>query len=146
MKLLFGSGMMSAAALILSSGIISNMLLSLLGINRLWLYAAIAVMAMGAITTTYYVWKSSIERAALMEFNQRQLEQTLKDQEEFRRRQEALEEQQREATRALLEQNRDVQNRIQSIQGNLNSPAAAASDRPASDILRRTVEQLREIR
>lgn len=138
--------MMSAAYLILSSGIISNMILSLLGISKLWIYAALAVMVVGAVTGTYYIWKSSIERAALMEFNQKQLEQTLKDQEEFRRRQEALEEQQREATRALLEQNRDVQNRIQSIQGNLNSPAAAAADRPASDILKRTVEQLREIR
>lgn len=138
--------MMSAAYFILSSEIISNMILPLLGFSKLWLYAALAVMAVGAVTGTYYIWKSSIERAALMEFNQKQLEQTLKDQEEFRRRQEALEEQQREATRALLEQNRDVQNRIQSIQGNLNSPATAASDRPASDILKRTVEQLREIR
>lgn len=137
---------MSAAYFILSSEIISNMILPLLGFSKLWLYAALAVMAVGAVTGTYYIWKSSIERAALMEFNQKQLEQTLKDQEEFRRRQEALEEQQREATRALLEQNRDVQNRIQSIQGNLNSPATAASDRPASDILKRTVEQLREIR
>jgi Tfp pilus assembly protein PilE len=122
------------------------MILSLLGLNRLWLYAALAVMAIGAVTTTYYVWKSSIERAALMEFNRAQLEQSRKDQEEFLRRQEALEAQQREATRALLEQNRDVQNRIESIQGNLNSPAAAAADRPASDILKRTVEQLRAIR
>lgn len=122
------------------------MVLSLLGLNKLWLYAALAVVAFTAVTGTYYIWKSSIEQAALMEFNQKQLEQTLKEQEEFRRRQEALEEQQREATRALLEQNRDVQNRIQSIQGNLNSPAAVASDRPASDILRRTVEQLRDIR
>ena len=137
---------MSAAYFILSSEIISNMILPLLGFSKLWLYAALAMMAVGAVTGTYYIWKSSIERAALMEFNQKQLEQTLKDQEEFRRRQEALEEQQREATRALLEQNRDVQNRIQSIQGNLNSPATAASDRPASDILKRTVEQLREIR
>jgi Tfp pilus assembly protein PilE len=122
------------------------MILSLLGLNRLWLYMALAVMAIGAVTTTYYVWKSSIERAALMEFNRAQLEQSRKDQEEFLRRQEALEAQQREATRALLEQNRDVQNRIESIQGNLNSPAAAAADRPASDILKRTVEQLRAIR
>jgi Flp pilus assembly protein TadB len=122
------------------------MILSLLGLNRLWLYMALVVMAIGAVTTTYYVWKSSIERAALMEFNRVQLEQNRKDQEEFLRRQEALEEQQREATRALLEQNRDVQNRIESIQGNLNSPAAAAADRPASDILKRTVEQLRAIR
>ena len=122
------------------------MILPLLGFSKLWLYAALAVMAFTAVTGTYYIWKSSIERAALMEFNQKQLEQNQRDQEEFRRRQEALEEQQREATRALLEQNRDVQNRIQSIQGNLNSPAAAASDRPASDVLKRTVEQLRAIR
>jgi esterase/lipase len=122
------------------------MILSLLGINRLWLYIGLAVFAVVSITTTYYVWKSSIERAALLEYNQAQLEQSRKEQEEFRLRQEALEEQQREATRALLEQNRQVQDRINSIQSGLNLPAAAASDRPASDILKRTIEQLREIR
>ncbi len=107
---------------------------------------ALAVMAIGAVITAYYVWKSSVERAALLEFNRAQLEQTIREQEEFRRRQEELEHQQREATRALLEQNRDVQRRIQAIQGNLNSPEAVASDRPASEILKRTIDQLREIR
>lgn len=137
---------MPAAYLILSSGIISNMILSLLGINKLWLYAIIAIAAVTVVTGTYYIWKASIVREAQLEYNQKQLEQTVREQEEFRRRQEALEEQQREATRALLEQNREVQSRVQSIQENLNSPAATASDRPASDILRRTVEQLREIK
>ena len=146
MKLLSDSDIASAAYLILFSGIISNMILSLLGINRLWLYLAIGALALGVATTTYYIWKSSVERVALLEYNQAQLEQSRKDQEEFRRRQEALEEQQREATRALLEQNRQVQDRITSIQIDLNAPAAVASDRPASDILKRTVEQLREIR
>lgn len=142
--------MTSAAALMLSSGMISNMvpfnILSFLGINKLWLYLAMGLTAIVALGGAYYLWKSSIEQRALMEYNVRQLQQTVREQEEFRRRQEALEEQQREATRALAEQNREVQNRIQSIQGTLNSPAAAASDRPASDILRRTVEQLRGIR
>jgi Flp pilus assembly protein TadB len=122
------------------------MILSLLGINRLWLYLAIGALTLGVATTAYYIWKSSVERAALLEFNQAQLEQTIREQEEFRRRQEELEHQQREATRALVEQNRDVQRRIQSIQGNLNSPEAVASDRPASEILKRTIDQLREIR
>ena len=145
-KLLSEFDMASAANFILFSGIISSMILSLLGINRLWIYLGLAAFALTAALTTYYVWKSSVERAALLEFNRAQLEKTVRDQEEFRRRQEALEEQQREATRALIEQNRDVQRRVQSIQGNLNSPEAAAADRPASDILKRTIEQLREIR
>jgi hypothetical protein len=141
--------MNSAAALILYSGITSNMLaslLSVLGINKLWIYLAVGMTALIATTGAYYLWKSSVEQRAFMEFNMRQLEQSIKDQEEYRRRQEALEEQQREAARALADQNRVLNSRVQTIQRMLNSPETAAGDRPSSDVLRQTIDQLREIR
>ena len=141
--------MISAAAFILFSGMISKMLaslLSLLGINRLWLYVVVATVVVVIATTSYYLWKSSIEQRAVLESNVRQLEQALKDQEEFRRRQEALEEQQREAARALADQNRALNSRVQSIHRALNSPEATAGDRPSSDVLRQTIDQLRDIR
>jgi hypothetical protein len=81
-----------------------------------------------------------------MEFNIIQLEQSIKNQEEHRRRQEVLEEQQREAARLLADQNRLLNTRVQSIQRVLNSPETAANDRPASDILKQTIDQLREIK
>ena len=81
-----------------------------------------------------------------MEFNIIQLEQSIKNQEEYRQRQEALEEQQREAARLLADQNRLLNTRVHSIQRVLNSPETTANDRPASDILRQTIDQLREIR
>lgn len=121
-------------------------LLSLLGINKLWIYLAVGITGLVAVSGAYYLWKSGIEQRALMEQNIKQLEQTLRDQEEFKKRQEALEEQQREASRYLAEQNRALQSRVQSIQSTLNSSEAAAQDRPASSILRRTVESLGEIR
>lgn len=121
-------------------------ILSLLGINKLWIYLACGILALGTITGVYYIWKSGVEQQALMEYNVRQLEQTIRDQEEFRRRQEALEQQQREMTRALTEQNRAVQTRVQAIQNNLNRPEMQRQDRPASDVLRQTVDELRAIR
>lgn len=121
-------------------------ILSFLGINKLWLYLAVGVITVGLGLGGYYLWKSSIEQKALLEYNIKQLEQTVRDQEEFRRRQAALEDQQRQAARALEEQNRALTGRVQSIQRTLNSPESVAADRPASDILKQTIDQLREIR
>lgn len=74
------------------------------------------------------------------------MERTIRDQEEFLRRQQELEAQQREATRALIEQNRTLQSRARSIMETLNSQESAAQDRPASDVLKRTIDQLRDMR
>jgi uncharacterized protein HemX len=117
-------------------------LLSLLSIKKLWIYLAVLLFVVGA----YYAWKASVERQALLQFNQQQLEQTVRDQEEFRQRQAAIEEQQRQAARQLIEENRRLRASMESIQTMLNSPEFSANDRPSSDILKRTIEQLRNRR
>lgn len=120
--------------------------LSLLGIKKIWLYVAIGAIALATVTGIYFVWKHNVEQQALLRFNQQQLEQTVRDQKEFRRRQEAIEEHQRQSARELADENRRLRTRVQGIQDMLNSPETVAGDRPASDILKRTVEQLRSQR
>lgn len=115
-------------------------MLGLLGLNKVVAYAIGAVLLLGAVGTTYYVWKRGVENAALMEYNQRQLEQNARDQAEFMRRQEELAEQQRRAARELAEQNRRLQSRVNSI----NQMLSQEEDSPAPDVIRRTIERLRE--
>lgn len=148
-KLLGSPARCLAASLILRSGTMSTMLLnalSILGINKLWLYLAVGIVGVATVTGAYYLWKRGVEQQALLEHSRTQLELAVREQEEFRRRQEALEEQQREAARALAEQNRTLNSRVQSIHRALSSPEVAAGDRPSSDVLRQTIDQLRDIR
>lgn len=110
------------------------------GLDRITLYVVGAVLLAGTVTATYYVWKHGVEQAALMDFNRRQLEQNARDQAEFIRRQEEVAEQQRRAAAELVEQNRRLQSRVNSINQMLNQ----AEDSPAPDIIRRTIDSLRE--
>jgi uncharacterized protein HemX len=121
------------------------MLLSLIGSKNL-VYLGAALLAMTLITGLYLFWKRSIELQALQDFNRQQLEQTVREQEIFRQKQAELEEQQRIISRNLAAENTRLRTRVESIQGMLNSPETAASDRPASDVLRRTVDELRSLR
>ena len=117
-------------------------MLGLLGLNKITLYIAGAVFLLGAATTTYYVWKRNIEHAALLEFNRQQMEQTAKDQAEFIRKQQEISEQQAAAARALAAQNDELNRRMSGIDRYLTS--GQAQDRPASDVLKRTIDSLRE--
>ena len=108
--------------------------------NKLVIYAVVATLLIGAMTTTYYVWKRGVEQAALMEYNRLQLEQNARDQAEFIRRQEELATLQRRAARELAEQNRRLQTRVESI----NQMIGQSEDSPAADVIKRTIERLRE--
>jgi len=110
------------------------------GLDRVTIYIVGALLLAGTVTTTYYVWKRGVEQAAMMEFNRQQLEQNARDQAEFIRRQEEVAEQQRRAAAELAEQNRRLQSRVNSINQMINQ----AEDSPAPDIIRRTIDRLRE--
>jgi len=108
--------------------------------NKLVIYAVVATLLIGAMTTTYYVWKRGVERAALADFNRQQLEQNARDQAEFIRRQEELAAMQRRAAAELAEANRKLQSRVNSINQMLNQ----SQDSPAPDVIRQTFERLKE--
>ena len=111
------------------------------GLSKITLYLLIAVFSVGGITTTYYVWKRNIQHQALLEFNQKQMEQNAKDQAEFIRQQQEIATQQAAAAKALAEQNEELNRRMSGIDRYLNS--GQAQDRPASEVLKRTIDSLR---
>jgi len=111
------------------------------GLSKITLYLLIAVFSVGGITTTYYVWKRNIQHQALLEFNQKQMEQNAKDQAEFIRQQQEIANQQAEAARRLAQQNEELNRRMGGIDRYLSS--SQAQDRPASDVLKQTIDRLR---
>ena len=112
------------------------------GFGRIGIYIFIAMAFIGSITAAYYGWKRSVEQQALMEFNQKQMEQTLRDQQEFLAKQQSIARQQAESAAALEEQNRKLSQKISSVNSYLTSAAAKSSDRPSSEVLKQTVKQL----
>lgn len=110
------------------------------GLNKITLYVIGALIIASAITGTYIVWKNGIEQAAVLEFNRQQLEQNVRDQAEYIRRQEEIAEQQRKAAADLADQNRRLQGRVNSINQMINQ----AEDSPVPGVIRQTIERLRE--
>lgn len=111
---------------------------------RIGIYLFIGMMLIGSVTAAYYGWKRSVEQQALMEFNQKQMEQTLRDQQEFMKKQKVIADQQASAAAEMAEQNRKLSQKISSVGSYLNSADAKSQDRPSSEVLKRTIRQLQE--
>ncbi len=110
------------------------------GLGKLGLYLAIALVISGAIGGIYISWKRGIEHQAFLELNQRQLEQTVREQEQFTREQQAIAERQRALVQDMTQRNQTLQRRVDQTNRIINS---ATGDRPASDVLKQTIDQLR---
>jgi len=112
--------------------------------SKLGLYIFIGVFLLGTVGTTYYQWKKNVEHEALLEFNQKQIEQNLSDQKEFARKQQEIAQQQQEAAAILIQQNTQLTLKIKSIDSYLNSDAARKSDRPSSDVIKNTIDMIQQ--
>ena len=62
--------------------------------NKLTLYIVAGMMLASTVVGIYYGWRKSIEREALLEYNQKQLEQNIRDQEDFRKKMQDIQKQQ----------------------------------------------------
>jgi hypothetical protein len=110
------------------------------GLGKLGLYLVIALVISGALGGIYISWKRGIEHQAFLELNQRQLEQTIREQEQFTRQQQAIAERQRALVQDMAQRNQTLQRRVDQTNRIINSNA---NDRPASDVLKQTIDQLR---
>lgn len=119
-------------------------MLGLLGGSKILVYLFVSMFLFGSVTTTYYVWRRAIKREALMEYNQRQLEQTIKDKEELLKAQEDVNRAREQALKDLETENQKLNEQLGSITEYLDSADAKKSDRPSSLVIRKTIEQLKE--
>jgi Tfp pilus assembly protein PilN len=112
---------------------------SLLLSGRIPLYIAGAV----AIIGIYFFWKHNVEQIALLEYNQKQLQQVIEDQQRFQQKMQEVENKQRSIEIDLANQNDQVSKVLIPINDYLNSTDAKKQDKPASEILKKTVGGLR---
>lgn len=112
------------------------------GLERIGIYAIGALLAAGVIFGIYYTWKSNIERAALLEYNQKQLEQSLKDSENLKKKLNDIEKKQGEIIKQTEEDRKAYEEKIKSVDEYLSSLEVRKADRPSSDVLKNTIKQL----
>ena len=113
--------------------------------GRLQLYIFIGIIAFGTLTTVYYNWRKGIEREALLEYNQKQIEQDAKDKEIMRQQLDAINQKQKEIESETAEVKKKFKEQMDIITVDLSSKETAAADRQASDILKKTVGKLKDV-
>jgi hypothetical protein len=112
--------------------------------GRLQIIIVGSILLMGMLTGIYYGWRSSIQRAALLEYNQKQLEQTIKDQEEFRLKMQAIQKNQEELIKKNKEDRKVFDDKMTNARNYIESDEAKKEDRPASEVLKQTVKKLKD--
>lgn len=114
-------------------------------LGRIQIYVIGSIILFVVLTGIYYSWRKSIEREALLEYNQKQIEQNIKDQEELHKKMEAVKQQQEEILRKNEEDKKAFEYKINEAIDFVNSEEMRKSDRPASKVLKETVKKLREV-
>lgn len=111
--------------------------------NKLTLYIAAGIIGFGVLSGLYYKWRKDIEREALYEYNQKQIEQNQKDQERLRQQLEDIAKKQKEVEEANAADKKEFKDKMNSIVGDVVE-SKDVIDRPASDILKKTVNRLKD--
>ena len=112
--------------------------------GRLQLYIFIGILVFGSLTAGYYEWRKGIEREALLAYNELQLEQDMHDQETIKQQLEDINAKQKEVQVANDAEKKALKEKLEAISADLNSKETAANDRPASDVLKKTVNKLKD--
>jgi predicted Holliday junction resolvase-like endonuclease len=112
--------------------------------GRLQLYIFIGIIVFASLTAGYYSWRRGIEREALLEYNQHQLEQNVKDQQAIKQQLEDISAKEKEVQAANDAEKKALKDKLEAISADLNTKETAATDRPASDVLRKTINKLKD--
>ena len=113
--------------------------------GRLQLYVFIGILAFGVLSAGYYSWRAGIEREALLEYNQKQIEQDAKDKEILRQQVEDIENKRREIEAENVASKKAFEDKINSISADLNSKETKAADKESSKVLKDTITKLKDV-
>ena len=111
--------------------------------GRLQLYIFIGIISFGALTAFYYQWRKGIEREALLAYNQAQIEQNIKDQEVMKQKLLEIGTKQAEIEAANSADKKVFKGKLEEINSGIDSKGTV--DRPASEILKKTVTKLKDV-
>jgi uncharacterized protein HemX len=101
-------------------------------------YIMIAVAAIGV----YFWWQGRVEDRALLNFNQKQMEQLLEDQKKIDKKLSDLRQVQDQILENEKQFKQNLEKKLSGINNFLSSEEAKKLDRPASEILKRTLQEL----
>ena len=109
---------------------------------RLQIYIIGGILIFGLLSGVYYQWRKGIEREALLEYNQKQIEQNIADQQAMREKLDAIATRQQEIEKTNAADKKVFKDKMDTINTEIDSKQTV--DRPASDVLKKTVNKLKD--
>lgn len=107
--------------------------------GKLKVYAIIAILFFVFAGGFIHTWKRQIQAEELAKFNQAQLEQTLKDQADFQKKMEQIQQNQIDIIKKNDEAKAAFEQKLSDVNSYLNSDAAKKDDVKSSPILKQTI-------
>jgi uncharacterized protein HemX len=111
--------------------------------GRIQMYIIAFVVLSGLITGIYYAWKRQVEAEALAAYNQQQMEQLIKDQQAFQQKMSEVDAKQKAIESDMNKQNDEIVTKLKSLDEYLSATTTKKDDRPASIILKNTINQIK---
>ena len=112
-------------------------------LNKYVIYSIIIGILAGAGILYVYQWEASIKREATLEFNNRQLLQSLADQKKYDEDLKAVNDIQKKSLEEMGRQNQELTSRLSGVTTYLDSPQAKMDSRGSSRVLKKTIESLK---
>ena len=112
-------------------------------LNKYVIYSIIIGILAGAGILYIYQWEASIKREATLEFNNRQLLQSLADQKKYDEDLKAVNDIQKKSLEEMGRQNQELTSRLSGVTTYLDSPQAKMDSRGSSSVLKKTIESLK---
>lgn len=110
--------------------------------NKYMIYAIVIVGLIGSAVAGVAVWDHNIRQEALLEFNKKQLEQVVKDQQLFIQKMDDISLLSKQTLTTLQQKNQALDQQLSHLDEYLNSKEAIQNDRSLSPLLKNTFDQL----
>lgn len=94
-----------------------------------------------AAITIYFWWEGNVRSRALLEFNQSQMEEVIKNQQELRQKLDDVRQVQDQILENEKQFKQNLDKKLSGITGFLASDEAKKLDRPSSEVLKRTIKE-----
>ena len=112
-------------------------------------WVSILLLVSGLVTGLYMKHRQIVEnekQIALQQYNINQLEQTIKDRDAYIDEIEDISRSRAERVNGLIEKNKQLENKLQSVVSEIDKHVGAGHDRESSQILKDTIKSLEQMK
>jgi Tfp pilus assembly protein PilN len=109
--------------------------------NKYVVYGILALIAIAVGTTYFIMWKASIKQQALLEFNNKQLEQVIEEQKLFNENMKALSASSKVIIETMSQKNEEVSTKLKNLEDYLTEQESKQTTE-SSEVLKRTIIEL----